>query len=197
MIIPITGIMMVRGEKRQDILDTTLRLIVERGLEATPMSLIAQEAGVGMGTIYHHFSGKEELVNVLYRELKQRTYTAIMAGHEESAPVRERFFRMWRNLFDLYLAEPDLYRFLTQYSLSPTITQESKDLGMRLWQEPIRLIEQGQAQVMVKPLPLELLMLIANAPLANLVQGHIDGRIQLDSPSIDAAITACWDAIKL
>ena len=186
-----------RGAKRQDILDTTLRLIVQRGLEAAPMSLIAQEAGVGMGTIYHHFSGKDELVNVLYRELKQRTHTAMMTGHEESAPVRERFFRMWRNLFDLYLAEPDLYRFLTQYSLSPTITQESKDLGMRLWQEPIRLIEQGQAQVMVKPLPLELLMLIANAPLANLVQGHIDGRIQLDSPSIDAAITACWDAIKL
>jgi len=86
---------------------------------------------------------------------------------------------------------------LTQYSLSPTITQESKDLGMRLWQEPIRLIELGQAQMMVKPLPVELLMLIANAPLANLVQGHIDGRIHLDDSSIDAAITACWDAIKL
>jgi AcrR family transcriptional regulator len=186
-----------RVGKRQDILDTTLRLIVQRGLEATPMSLIAQEAGVGMGTIYHHFSGKDELVNVLYRELKQRTHAALITGYEESAPVRERFFRIWRNLFDCYLSEPDLYRFLTQYSLSPTITQESKDLGMRLWQVPIQLINEGRAQQMVKPLPIELLMLIANAPLANLVQGHIDGRIQLDSPSIDAAITACWDAIKL
>jgi AcrR family transcriptional regulator len=197
MIIPITGRMTDRGGKRQDILDTTLRQIVQRGLEATPMSLIAQEAGVGMGTIYHHFSGKDELVNMLYRELKQRTHTAMMAGHDRSAPVREQFFRMWRNLFDLYLSEPDLYRFLTQYSFSPTITQESKELGMQLWQVPIQLIEQGRAQQMVKPLPTELLMLIANAPLANLVQGHIDGRIHLDDASMDAAITACWDAIKL
>jgi len=186
-----------RSGKRQDILVTTLRMVVQRGLEATPMSLIAQEAGVGMGTIYHHFSGKDDLVNVLYRELKQRTHSAMMGGYEESAPVRERFFRMWRNLFDLYLSEPDLYRFLTQYSMAPTITQESKDLGMRLWKEPIPLIELGQAQMMVKPLSIELLMLIANAPLANLVQGHIDGRIRLDGSSIDAAITACWDAIKL
>ena len=40
-------------DKRDNILHTTLHLIVERGLESTPMSLIASEAAVGMGTIYH------------------------------------------------------------------------------------------------------------------------------------------------
>lgn len=85
--------------KRQVILDTTLCLIVKNGLEATPMSLIGKEAGVGMGTIYHYFPGKEDLVNVLYHELKVRTNRAMLMSYSPDAPVRERFFRIWRNLF--------------------------------------------------------------------------------------------------
>jgi hypothetical protein len=41
------------------------------------------------------------------------------------------------------------------------------------------------------------LALIANAPLLNLVNGHLAGQIKLDDKAIEAAITACWDAIKL
>ena len=41
-------------DKRDNILHTTLHLIVERGLESTPMSLIASEAAVGMGTVSYN-----------------------------------------------------------------------------------------------------------------------------------------------
>ena len=184
-------------DKRDSILETTLRLIVERGLESTPMSLIASEAGVGMGTIYHYFGSKEELVNALYRELKMRVHGAMLEAYEVDAPLRHRFFCIWRNLFQFYLANPELFQFLDQYSLSPVITPESKETGMRLWQEPIRLFEEGRAQQIFKHMPIQLLMLIANAPLVTLVRGQIEGQVQLDEQNIEAAIGACWDAVKL
>ena len=184
-------------DKRDNILQATLRLIVARGLESTPMSLIASQAAVGMGTIYHYFESKEELVNALYRKLKLRVHEAMLDGYAADAPLRQRFFCIWRNLFRFYLANPDLFQFLDQYSLSPVITPESKEAGMQLWQEPIRLFQEGHAQQIFKDMPIHLLMLIANAPLVNLVRGHIEGQVQLDEPAIEAAITACWDAVKL
>jgi AcrR family transcriptional regulator len=183
-------------DKRAVILDTTLRLIVARGLESTPMSLIASEAGVGMGTIYHHFPSKEELVNVLYRELKVEVNRAMLSGYSREAPIRERFFRIWRNLFHVYLQYPEMFQFLEQYSYSPYITLETKDIGTKLWEEPIRLMEEGQEQQIVKDLPIKLIMLIAGAPLINLVKEAIGGHIALNDAMIEAAITACWDAVK-
>jgi AcrR family transcriptional regulator len=161
------------------------------------MSLIADEAGVGMGTIYHYFPGKEDMVNVLYRELKAIVHRAMLSGYDRQAPARDRFFKIWRNLFHLYLDKPDLYRFLERYSQAPVINQESRDLGLKLWEEPIQLIEQAQAQRIVKDLPLKVLMLIGMAPLNSLVQGHLSGYVSIDEATIEAAITACWDAIKL
>lgn len=189
--------MTVSKNKRQNILDTTLRLIVKHGLEATPMSLIGKEARVGMGTIYHYFPSKEALVNVLYHDLKIKTHQAMLREYSPDAPVRERFFRIWRNLFHFYLENPNLYRFLEQYSFSPIITPENREQGMKLWEEPIRVFQDGQRAQVLKTQDLYLLMLIANAPLLNLVNGHLAGQIALDDAKIEAAITACWDAIKL
>ncbi|MCK5033837.1 MAG: helix-turn-helix transcriptional regulator, partial [Calditrichia bacterium] len=53
------------SEKREAILKATLNLLVERGFHDTPTSLIAKEAGVATGTLFHHFKNKEELINAL------------------------------------------------------------------------------------------------------------------------------------
>lgn len=195
MIIPPEA-MTERRDTRQRILAATLRLIVANGLERTPMSAVGRAAGVGMGTIYHYFPSKEELVNVLYRELKAQSHSAMLRGYRADAPVRERFFCIWRNIFQLYRDQQDLYRFLEQHSFSPVITPESKAYGERSWGEAHRVIEDGLAQQILKPLPVKLLLRIAGAPLFTLVQAHIAGEIALDEALIEEAVTACWDAVK-
>jgi AcrR family transcriptional regulator len=183
-------------DKRTAILNSTLKLIVERGLEATPMSLIAQQAGVGMGTIYNYFPSKEDLVNVLYRELKLKVHEAMLKGYSREATIRERFFRIWRNVFGHYLRHPDEFLFMEQYSYSPTITPENKAFSQQLWEETFWLFEEARRQQIFKDLPGDLLMLIAGAPVFNLVKEHAAGTIRLDDDLMEAAITACWDAIK-
>lgn len=186
----------IRKSKRDDILHATLKLIVEHDLDHTSMDMIAREARVGMGTIYNYFPSKEELVNELYRSLKRQTVSAVLRGHSPDAPLREQFFVIWRNSFSFYLAHPDVFQFLEQYSYSPVISPESKELGWKLWEAPIRMVEEGRTQQVLKELPTDILMLIANSPIYNLVREHILGHIELDDGQIEAAITACWDAIK-
>lgn len=161
------------------------------------MSLIADEADVGMGTIYHYFQNKETLVNVLYKELKVKVNHAMLANYSRESPIRERFFQIWRNLFHHYLENPLLFQFLEQYAYSPTITMETRHIGYKLWEEPIRLFHDAKQQQVIKDLPIDLMMNIASSPVISLVRSHIAGQIALDNAMVEAAITACWDAIKI
>ena len=56
-------------EKHQLIIDATCDLIAENGLQATPISSVAKEAGCGAGTIYRYFETKEELIPDLSRKI--------------------------------------------------------------------------------------------------------------------------------
>ena len=65
------------AETRELLADTALRLFREDGFDATTMRRIATEAGVSLGNAYHHFAGKDELVQELYvRVLDEHRATA-------------------------------------------------------------------------------------------------------------------------
>jgi AcrR family transcriptional regulator len=50
------------SQKRQDLVDTAVRLFSEHGFHNTGIDWIAEEAKVSKKTMYHHFRSKEELI---------------------------------------------------------------------------------------------------------------------------------------
>jgi len=75
-------------DKRQAILDATLRLISKNGFHGTAMSKIAQEAGVSTGSIYHYFDSKDELIDELYKAIKRRSARAVLEDFDRNQPVK-------------------------------------------------------------------------------------------------------------
>ncbi len=58
-----------KGEHtRQTILDAAYGLIIEQGYAATSMRQIADKAGLALGSIYNHFSSKEEVFRFIMQE---------------------------------------------------------------------------------------------------------------------------------
>ena len=84
--------------KRTAILEATLALIAEHGLHGTAMSMIADKAGVGAGTIYRYFDSKEDLITQLYLEIKREMGKAILEGYSEDLSLRDRFRILWLNI---------------------------------------------------------------------------------------------------
>jgi AcrR family transcriptional regulator len=68
------------SNKQEAILAATLRLVSERGFHDAPMSLIAKEAGVSAGIIYHYFDNKEDLIHALFTQAKRDFGAAVSAG---------------------------------------------------------------------------------------------------------------------
>ncbi len=52
------------------IFKASLNLIFKDGIAGLTMAKIAQKAGIATGTLYIYFKNKEELVNELYKSVK-------------------------------------------------------------------------------------------------------------------------------
>jgi AcrR family transcriptional regulator len=58
-------------QTRSLILETALRLFMERGYDKTTMRAIAKEAGVSVGNAYYYFASKEHLIQGFYDRVTQ------------------------------------------------------------------------------------------------------------------------------
>jgi len=89
-----------KGERaRQSILESALRLFSSQGYEATTMRAIAAEAGYSPGLTYRYFTGKEELVMMLYQNLAEELDNYVRGL--PSASLAERFSLTIARLLEL------------------------------------------------------------------------------------------------
>ena len=93
----------LREDIRDLILDAAERLVAHYGYRKMTMDDLAREVGIGKGTIYLHFSSKEEVVlsyiDRLVSRLKERLRE--IASSKQSPPERIRQMLLARVLFRL------------------------------------------------------------------------------------------------
>src|SRR5436305_3790643 len=74
------------ARRREEILDAAARLFAERGYSETDTQVLAEELGVGKGTLYRYFPSKRDLflaaADRVMRRLRQRMDERL-AGVEE------------------------------------------------------------------------------------------------------------------
>jgi AcrR family transcriptional regulator len=189
---------MERGDKREAIVGAMLGVVAEYGFHGAPMSLVAERAGVGAGTIYRYFADKDAVIAACYQDLERRFYAGVTQGYPEGRPVRERFLHVATASMRHFLKETQDLRFLQQFHDSPygaevrrerLFGQGDKDLLRELFEE-------GRSQQILKDLPLPILFGLAFGPLAHVCRDHALGFLKFDSRLIGETAQACWDALK-
>ena len=69
-----------REERRDQLLDATLRLIAERGFAGVSMEAVAREAEIAKTVVYDAFGSQEELLKALFEREQERVLSAIAAA---------------------------------------------------------------------------------------------------------------------
>jgi AcrR family transcriptional regulator len=72
-----------RDERRDQILESTWKLIARDGLGATSMRTLAAEAGYANGALAYYFSGKDELLRAAFEYVLEQTRRRIAAATRE------------------------------------------------------------------------------------------------------------------
>ncbi|MFN3761219.1 MAG: TetR/AcrR family transcriptional regulator [Algoriphagus aquaeductus] len=185
-------------DKKTLLLESALELIRENGFHGTPVSMVAKHAGVAAGTVYTYFQSKDEMIKELYTYVKSHIYLEISGKDDPSLPFQARFYALWENMTDLYLAKPSIQSFMDQFVSSPYNTselQQSVDAWGK-WLEQFFL--QGIDQGILRPLSPKILSVMVIGSIISLVRYliYFQSTSKTMGEDLNLIPQMVWDGIK-
>ena len=181
--------------KKEKILETTLQLIAKNGLNASPMSMIAKEANVATGTIYHHFKSKEEIINEIYLN-KKKDFKKILDRYEDdSLSFEKKFVSIWTDFYNYFVENPLNFTFTQQISFSPIITPEVKEEGESYYSSIFVFFQKGMDEGFFVDMDLLLMSQMIFGNVVSLVELKLNG-LEVTNKILTDAIKYSWRAVK-
>jgi AcrR family transcriptional regulator len=182
--------------KKEDIFRTTLTLIASQGLHATPMSQIAAESGAAIGTIYHYFKSKQELVQALYGEIQKELEDVAKADEVDIKNYQIEFTALFLRVLKYLIQNPTKFYFLQQYENSPFgIKSETLNTNIEFPVSP-DFFQLGIDNGLIKTMPLSLISNTVYSNIVNLVRLHLSHKVDLNKEMIEVVIDGSWRMIK-
>jgi AcrR family transcriptional regulator len=191
---------MAKTDKRADIFRAAMELIAEQGFHGAPMSMIAEKAGTGTGTIYRYFTSRDALIDELYREVYDRFVLFLHEKYPRDRPVRECFFHIGAGVIEYFIHNPLEFRYIEQFHNSPYGVEYRRNRLSGSADKPDifnELYQRGLAQQMIKDLPQVIFFNLAFAPIIWVLRDHIFGLVDLDDSLSEKLVSACWDSVKM
>ena len=105
----------IDGDKIIRVKEATMKTIVENGIEATTIAMIAKNAGVSGGYLYRTYKGKQDLINELYYDKVNSLYKELeflLALNQTSVRLLIESFIQNRVIY--FLNEPIASKFFYQ-----------------------------------------------------------------------------------
>jgi len=129
---------------REKILAAALRTLQRDATE--PMAVIAQQAGVGVGTLYRHFRDRDALLVAL----QVRSIGMVLALVEKVLSGEGPGIDAVRD-FLVGTVRHGSQLFLPYHGAPPMIDPEYQDLDRRVWEAVGRMVERGTADGTLRP----------------------------------------------
>lgn len=184
-------------DKREAILAAVLRLISKNGFHGTAMSMVAREAGVSAGSIYHYFTSKDEMIVELYKEIKRKSSEAQLAHLDPSQPLRAQIRQLWGDMIRYFFEHPEETAFLNQFCTSPYLTPEVEAAVHEYYAPIIACHERAKQELIIKDLPHGVYGTLAVDVPAALVRRQANGQLLLTAELVEEVIESLWQAVRL
>lgn len=106
-------------KKKALVLEAALEVFIEKGIENTKMTDIAQRAEVGVASVYRYFQTKTEIVievGILYWEKEiNRFYAPFLESAYLSLNGIQKVSRLLDVFIEIYLKDPGFYKFIEEF----------------------------------------------------------------------------------
>ncbi|RZK78062.1 MAG: TetR/AcrR family transcriptional regulator [Pedobacter sp.] len=183
--------------KKNCILDTTLSLIKDHGFHGTSMSMIACKAGAATGTIYHHYSSKDDLIIDLFKKVNQDLLDHLEVSFDETIPFQERFCSFWKSQYHFYVKHPEALMFLEQFMNSPYYLEVDQAYVDSLYQEVRSFFNNGMENGFIKNMNKEILTPVVRGSITATARLHLAGKHTFQDDDLDKIADLVWCGIKI
>ena len=183
--------------KYEDILEATLDLTIEEGLQSITFAKIFKKANVGSGTFYNYFENKEDLINKLFLHIFNRMSISILENYTPEGTVYEKFKFFLEKLANFALHNPKDLQFLEAHFHSPYIKEDIRAQTFQDINLFSEILLEGQRQGILKEMNVMMTFQIVEGIILSVIKGYFNNKYPLTKKEIQLAIEASWKAIKI
>lgn len=187
-------------DKKEAIFQSTLVLLQDNGFHGTPMSQIAQQAKISVGTIYHYFESKEDLILELFAYCKVKLMDYIFKSTTLDEYNYEQEFRVvWKRFVQFHTDYPAYFRFMNQFYSSPFHEMER----LRKQQQPMEkttniqsFLAHGIQINQLRNTNIQILNSAFTGIAVSYVKSVIFGKVSIENEQLDEMVDLVWKSIK-
>ncbi len=181
--------------KKQTIFDTTLKLITQQGLHATPVSQIAHEAKVAAGTIYHYFNSKEHLLEELYLSVLDELNIQTSEIDLDGGDLKTTFLTLWITLFKFFIQNPLKFLFLDQYEHVPAEGVSTAQHMLKI-NKLNEVIQAGITREEFVDVPEPVLEKLFLSSVTSIVHIYLSETVTIETKTVQIAMECAWNSVK-
>jgi AcrR family transcriptional regulator len=182
---------------REKLLRAALELYTTAGFRGTTTPEIALRAGVAEGTIYRHFTGKEELLNEVYRSSQRWALSLITEPEDDrAAGVGPRLRRLALRMLEAADRDPAATRMALHFEDGRHLDEQSRVLARQVRDALQQIVASGKADGAVRTGPAELWAGVWLAVVRWAAERVSVREWSPGHPQAIQAVEAAWDAIK-
>ncbi|NOZ86183.1 MAG: TetR/AcrR family transcriptional regulator [Deltaproteobacteria bacterium] len=137
---------MMADKKDQRILEAAKKLFAKYGLKKTSISDIAKKAGVGKGTVYSYYQGKEELFATVVRHEAATFLSMLRKAVRQADSAKEKLRTFLMSHFKQLEEVATLHQITREamYELWPEAERALQDLRLEEQSILTDILEQGE-----------------------------------------------------
>ncbi|TCP94681.1 TetR family transcriptional regulator [Cricetibacter osteomyelitidis] len=184
------------SDMTNQIFAATERLMAEHGLHYLSMHKIAKEAGISAGSIYVYFKNKEELLELLVRNIFDTFQQELTKNWDPEAEPFQQYRQLWLNLWNVLLNRPSFTLNMSQYQSLPNfhkIVRECKSNEQDQWH--IFCKQAIERQVLVD-LPTDILWILSLEGAIHLAYYAVLENKTYSTALLETIIERSWRSIK-
>lgn len=185
--------------KIESIFKSTLLLIKDHGFHGTPMSQIAKHADVAIGTIYHYFPSKDDLMIELFKYCRKELYAYIFKHVDQTMPYQEQFYTVFKSFCKFHIEKREFSCFFEQFYNSPyheVIRNEQTEDGPYAQNAFAKFIQQGISQKYIKALDEKVIGSAYIGAAVTYAKNVVYGKIEYSEKQLTDLIDIIWTGIK-
>lgn len=177
-------------DRRQVILDATMKVVVEVGLRATTIALISKKSKMSAGVIYHYFRSKEEMIHEVFSQLEEQFHTLLLKDKPLDKTIMECYKALWIGTYQFAVANPKQAEYMDRYRHSAYYKDRASD-GKKVLLEQLMIknrssIEAGE----LLDIPIETIYAMTNHVALEVARIRISGLDPFKSMSLESLAEA-------
>ncbi|TKK87561.1 TetR/AcrR family transcriptional regulator [Herbidospora galbida] len=184
------------GGTRAALLDAALAVFDERTYGDTPVAVVAERAGVSVGTLYRYFPSKEALGNAVYRLWKQRLGERLAAERSAGASYASTFAAMFRTFVGFAAEHPAAFAFLELQQHESYLDVDSRTASTSIDETAVQFVTEGQKAGEIRSGDPHMLVALVYGALVGLIKARRGG-LRLTDDDLAAAQAATWALLDI